>query len=207
MFHPSQSSPLIPRPSIARCILLMAVSLVCSTLAWSEDWTGAGPTVPQSAEISIMGIRLADPESSKKMLGPDIETLEQDGGFPSAHYLSSDGKEWLTLVTHNGDVVNSFNEMRIELAGPKTPAKAQKLPEVLHFVTGKGVQLGATLAEVQEKLGKGTLTKESGKEVLAYAIVDEKSPFLKSFGMPSYYGRYTFKEGKLISIAFGFEYP
>jgi hypothetical protein len=184
----------------------MMVSLALGYVGPAADRSAKLPTLPQEADVTVMGIQLNSTKSAVKVLGERIEVIDGDD-MPRAEFLNSAGTEWLALVQHYGSEGYSFQEIEIVPAGPRTPATAKKLPKVEKFVTGKGIHLGMTKSQLVQILGDGFVIEKGRGEILTYGVYDEKSPFLQFFRQWRYYGRYTFKKEKLAAIAFGFEYP
>lgn len=165
--------------------------------------------IPRSADISISGIYLADPESTARALGTNIPLVEEGDDFPTASYCNQDKTQILTLVFHYGGIRNSFNELRIKKADERVCSSVGYLKGINEFQTGKGIKLGITKNTLIKALGEG-ITTDEGKGLLTvkYRISGyEHSPFLKYYNMPLYYGEYRFLNGMLIEFSFGFEYP
>lgn len=180
-------------------------------------WFGAsaqGPEqTPPSADISVSGIFLHDPESVKKVLGnaptPSEDASPKGDNFPTLKACNSTKTELLVLIFHYGDVTNSYSEFRI--GGLPNPRPGCLVPPggVVHFVTGRGIRLGISRKELVGILGQGFSERREGNEtVIRYTIADfEKSTFLKRYNMPVYYGSYRLKQGKLVGFEFGFVNP
>lgn len=165
--------------------------------------------LPQSADISVNNIYIDDPESSVKVLGKQIDLIEPDNDFPQVNVYNKDKTQILTLIFHYGGIRNSFSEFRIKLAKSNSNLPSKHLQNIENFVTGKKISLGMTKNELVNILGNkySETTKEAGI-LIEYEIDDyDKSDFLKKYNMPHYYGRYHFKDNKLIEILFGFTYP
>jgi len=47
----------------------------------------------------------------------------------------------------------------------------------------------------------------SKEATIEYALDDMSHPFLTRVGMPNYFGRYRFRDGKLVSFELGSDYP
>ena len=78
------------------------------------------------------------------------------------------------------------------------------------FKTGRGVELGMTVAEVEGLFGSCFKSRQkNGPDLFLEYQIDnaDKDPELKEFGYPVYYAEYEFKKGKLIRFRFGFAYP
>ena len=104
---------------------------------------------------------------------------------------------------------DSFNEIQVRVTS-KIPIFENKcLAAIPFFLTGKGIKLEITKQELIDSLGDPRETiNEKGYTILSYRIDNyEQSDFLKHYNLPCYYGKYIFKNNKLIEFAFGFEYP
>ena len=168
------------------------------------------------AETDINGIRIADPDSTRRVLGPlfkdgelivqqDKDAAGADTSFPYLRLATRDGRQELKLFSHYGDVADSYNEMEV---APAAASKAPRLPFDA-FATERGVELGLREKALIALLGS-CFKRDRGKDgasVIKYEITDERHPLLKRANMPSYYAHYTFRAGRLVRFAFGFEYP
>jgi hypothetical protein len=179
-----------------RCLLI-------ATLVGLAAKTQAEPprSIPERADISVNGIFLEDPASTEKVLGKEIPHEEQ------LVYWNKDRTQLLTLLFHGGDTVHAFAEFKVTRAGKGDSAvKALSFPT---FITGKGVRLGLSQRQVTAIFGKGVEEDVGRQHLIRYSIEDiqTKTPFLKHYNLPSYYGEYRFEDGKLIEFSFGFELP
>ena len=158
-------------------------------------------------EESVSGFVLHSPDSIQKKIGDSawsqVKASKMLGG--TASFLSKNRKQKLTMVFHPGNVKNSFSEFRVEYANEHM---TDQVLETAEFKTPKGIQLGISRKKLIKQLGS-PLKKESKSErsIFIYTLSDTKHPFLKKHNMPSYYGKYTFKDEKLIKFSFGFENP
>jgi hypothetical protein len=158
-------------------------------------------SIPKRADISVNGIFLEDPASTEKVLGKEIPHEEQ------VVYWNKDRTQLLTLLFHGGDTVHAFAEFKVAGAGKGDSAvKALSFPT---FITGKGVHLGLSQRQVTAIFGKGVEEDVGRQHIIRYSIEDTqpKSPFLKHYNLPSYYGEYLFEDGRLVEFSFGFELP
>jgi hypothetical protein len=156
--------------------------------------------LPKAADISVSGIVLTEPQTTVAVLGDDVQWKEVV--LPHATFLNADRSEQLTVTVHNGDYENSISEFRVEA---KRDPSAKSLGTIKHFMTGKGIYRGITEPELIAILGQ---PRGRDRSTLHYEIANFKdSAFLKHYNMPVYYGKYTFKGGKLDEYSFGFEYP
>jgi hypothetical protein len=177
---------------------LLVGALICVV---AKTYAQPPKSIPRRADISVSGIFLEDPASTEKVLGKEIPHGEQ------LAYWNKDRTELLTLFFHGGDTVHAFAEFKVTRAGESDSA-VKALP-FASFITGKGVHLGLSQRQIMGIFGKG-VEEDAGKQhIIRYTIEDAqtKMPFLKHYAMPSYYGEYRFKGGKLIEFSFGFELP
>jgi hypothetical protein len=167
------------------------------------------------AETDIIGIRLNDTESTRRVLGPwQTLKVEQekdregaDADFPFVRLVSSDGKQEARLFAHYGDIVGSYNEIEVRPRKAGDPAGRQV--GATAFATERGIKLGLSEKDVVARAGPCFVRKrgEAGERILAYAIEDEKHPLLKRSNMPSYFARYAFVGGRLAWFRIGLDYP
>jgi hypothetical protein len=105
-------------------------------------------------------------------------------------------------------VEDEYAEVEVRQAGPE--ALALKDLPVESFKTGRGVELGMSVAQVQALFGTCFKSRQkTGDELFfEYEISDaDRDPELAKFGYPIYYAEYEFKKGKLVRFRFGFAYP
>jgi hypothetical protein len=182
-----------------------AISLTLALCAAPVGYA-APPDVPRNADISINGVFLNDLESQKKILGSTIP-FDTEAPLPKASFASADGTQILTVFTHPGSV-GDIAEVRVAY-GKRTSLKISKLG-VQTFSTGKGIELGLSEAKVTSILGTPLRSSTKGVfRTIEYRIEDrpKASAFLTHYGMPIYYGVYTFKNDQLVAFQYGFEYP
>jgi hypothetical protein len=190
--------------------------LVAVAAALAMPATASAACKPVKAESDINGIRIADAESARRVIGSRLKDqgprVEQDkdasgadSSLPYVRFATRDGRQELRLTIHYGDVVDSYNEVAV---APAADSKAPRLPFAA-FATERGVKLGMREKTLIQLLGS-CFTRERAKDgatVIKYAIADEAHALLRRAGMPSYYAHYTFRDGRLERFAFGFEYP
>ncbi|KAA2235550.1 hypothetical protein [Salinarimonas soli] len=165
------------------------------------------------AESDVTGIRLADEESTARVLGPPSELRSEqpvdgdgrDSGFPFVRIRSRDGTHEAKLFTHHGGTLGAYSEIEVGPADPDATA-VPTMPGVA-LATERGVRLGMRRADVVRLLGPCFRREQGshGEAVIAYAITDPGHPLLKRSGSPSYFARYAFKAGRLVRFRFGFE--
>ncbi len=165
-------------------------------------------SIPRCADISMAGIFLENRTSAEGVLGHKI-ALVDSLDLPEARYWNQAKSEILTVIFHPGDIINTFSEFKVTLAGDASDTAGAHRTRVPSFVSGKGVRIGLSISAIQAILGDSAVESTDGDlTVLRYRLDDfEKSRFLKWYNMPIYYGEYKFRKDSLIEFAFGFEYP
>jgi hypothetical protein len=157
-------------------------------------------------DTSICGIKIHDVESTLRVLGQKTE-LEGD----STHvFFSKDKNQELRLNVFPGGArsqVSIFN-----VCYSKNKKQNLRMINQNVFETEKEVKLGISKNQLIEKLGKCYTVKDSTKQTieLDYRIEnpnDSRTKLLENYNMPVYYAWYKFKNEKLDSFEFGFEYP
>jgi hypothetical protein len=163
------------------------------------------------ADVEVAGIRLANGDSSRRVLGKDFRIVMTDpqSENPWLVIASRDNKQILRLRKHAGDVVDSYMEFEIKFGRDERRPQNLKMYE---FVTGQGIKLGARKKSVVAKLGpcfKSTI--DGKKETIRYEIKEKaeknnyRSPLLKAANMPEYYAEYEFDRDRLVRFQFGHE--
>jgi len=188
---------------------LISAAFAIASVLCSTTHVRAESAIPRQADISVSGIFLSDPESTRKILGTPPVPAESGDDFPVVQVCNSKVTEVLSLVFHHGDIRDSFNEFRVRNIS-KLPADCITLPkEIDHFVTGKGIYLGMSKKDLIKILGPDFTEKKEGNRLTVHYKIDdfERSSFLKKYNLPTYYGSYDFERDKLVNFAFGFEYP
>jgi hypothetical protein len=189
-------------------LLLVLVGSVTSVSAGSKS-------VPKVADFSVAGIKLGDAKSSRAVLGREISSgtdpalIDDNTESPHAMAINKAGTQVLTFYFHEGDEVMAVSEFKVSLASEtKLTGKPIKLAGVATFVTGKGIKLGLSEAQLTRILGPPQ-ERSSNNEgvVLDYRIKDPNVGELFGYSSDLYYGTYTFKAGKLAEFRFGFQYP
>lgn len=165
-------------------------------------------------ETDINAIRLEDEDSVQRVLG-DRDALpiganskkpEQDD-FPELILYNKDKTEQAKLTEYPGAVHGSFSV--IEVRRTENPGLVGKTLAADHLATERGVRLGVSEAFVSQLLGDcfSKRVSRSGETTIEYSLEDMNHPFLKRSGMPNYFGRYRFRDGKLVSFEIGSDYP
>jgi hypothetical protein len=185
-----------------RTCLLMALAFWCLPPAASAKCRMKNP------DVSIAGVVLTDSESAIKVVGAGAKLEESEEDLPHARFVSSNGAQELVLFAHYGAIDDEYAEAEVRISGPE--ALALKDLPVESFKTGRGVELGMSVAQVQALFGTCFKSRQkTGKELFfEYEIQNaDRDPDLKTFGYPVYYAEYEFKSGKLVRFRFGFAYP
>jgi hypothetical protein len=181
--------------------------LVALALLWA-------PTAAQSKcrmkapDVSISGITLTDSDSAIRVVGGGAPLIESEDDLPHARFVSKSGTQELVLFAPYGAVSDEYSEVEVKLAGPEALA-LRDLP-IETFKSGRGVELGMSVAQVQALFGTCLKSREkTGKEqFFEYEIEGaDRDAELKNFGYPVYYAEYEFRDGKLTRFRFGFAYP
>lgn len=162
----------------------------------------------KSPDTTISGIVLTDRESAVKVVGSGATLTESEDDLPHARFVSSNGAQELVLFVHYGAGEDEYAEAEVRVGSSEALALVD-LP-IESFRTGRGVELGMSVAEVQALFGTCFKSRhKAGSELFfEYEIANaDRDPELKSFGYPVYYAEYEFRNGKLIRFRFGFAYP
>jgi hypothetical protein len=199
----------MPRQMLRAALITLALlSLTVPTFAACKQ---------VKAETDINGIRIGDPDSTKRVLGPlfkeddhpkvqqDKDAAGADTSFPYLRLATRDGRQEVKLFSHYGDLVDSYNEIEV---APVAASTAARVP-FDGFATERGVKLGMREPALVKHIGS-CFKRERAKDgvsVIKYEITDPRHVLLKRANMPSYYAHYTFRGGALVRFAFGFEYP
>ncbi len=178
-------------------------------LAWC--WLSSGAYAKcrmKNPDVSIAGILLTDSESAIKVVGTGANLVENEDDLPHARFVSSNGAQELVLFQHYGANDDEYAEAEVRIANAE--ALALKDLPIESFKTGRGVELGMSVAEVQALFGTCFKSRQkTGQELFfEYEIANaDRDNDLKNFGYPVYYAEYEFKSGKLARFRFGFAYP
>lgn len=162
----------------------------------------------KNPDVSIAGILLTDSESAIKVVGAGAKLVESEDDLPHARFVSSNGAQELVLFAHYGAIDDEYAEAEVRIAN----AEALALPDlpIESFKTGRGVELGMSVAQVQALFGTCFKSRQkTGSELFfEYEIENaDRDGDLKNFGYPVYYAEYEFNDGKLVRFRFGFAYP
>ena len=144
---------------------------------------------------SVNTIKLRDPKTVEKTFGEDVNYLDKDSD--QTEVANIDGKQILTMIFHPGGTINEFSEFKVSYNSKNSKPKLKI--ETKDFETAKKVKLGLTEKQVKKLLGPPTKrTTDNGLEIWTYESKTEDD---------LYFGRYDFKDGRLIQFWFGEEYP
>lgn len=162
----------------------------------------------KSPDVTIIGLKLTDGESATKAVGSVVRLEESEDDLPHARFVSTNGSQELVLFVPYGADSNEFAEVEVRIAGAE--ALALKDLPIESFKTGRGVELGMTIKQVEALFGRCAKSRQkNGDEFfIEYEIENaDRDSELKGFGFPVYYAEYEFERGKLIRYRFGFAYP
>jgi hypothetical protein len=178
-------------------------------LAWC--WLSSGAYAKcrmKNPDVSIAGILLTDRESAIKVVGAGAKLEESEDDLPHARFVSSNGAQELVLFQHFGADDDEYAEAEVREANAEALALTD-LP-IESFKTGRGVELGMSVAEVQALFGTCFKSRQKTGQGLffEYEITNaDRDGDLKNFGYPVYYAEYEFLKGKLVRFRFGFAFP
>jgi hypothetical protein len=159
-------------------------------------------------DLSVFGINLNDEESAVRQVGSGPALTEDSEDLPRARFVSKDGVQELILFAHYGAPTDEYAEVEVRLAGEEAMTLHELPTDV--FVSGLGVSLGMSPADIVKKFGTciKSRDRDGAGETIQYAIESaDQDDKLKTFGYPTYYAEYEFRSGKLVRYRFGFEYP
>jgi hypothetical protein len=186
------------------CVLALGLNVWASTA--SE--VSAKRCRMKDPDLSVYGIRLTDSESAVRQVGTDAVLSEDEEDLPHARFVSSNGAQELVLFAHPGADTDEYGEVEVRKAGIE--ALALKDLPTASFVSGRGVELGMSRADIIGRFGECLKADEKNGdgETIQYEIGNaDRDPDLKGFNYPVYYAEYEFGRGKLVRYRFGFEYP
>jgi|GEM_PF-6400391 len=156
-------------------------------------------------DTSVNVFFLADASSIEAYFGDLMPHIDRDAALPSFVVANAGKNEYLKLTFFPGSSANQFHEF--EIGTQTNNVVGRVMPNIQKFVTGSGVSLGMTKAQIIQKFGKGN--NDVNSQTLEYRIDDMRaSEFLQRYNMPVYFARFEFNQkGILFRYAFGFEYP
>ncbi len=159
-------------------------------------------------DLEIAGVKLTDSDSAVAVVGASPKLVESEDDLPHARFVSTNGSQELVLFAHYGAVEDEYAEAEVRYAGPE--ALALKDLPIESFKTGRGVELGMSVAQVQALFGTCFKSRQkTGQELFfEYEVANaDRDRELMAFGYPIYYAEYEFKKDKLVRFRFGFAYP
>ncbi|WP_143147352.1 hypothetical protein [Chishuiella changwenlii] len=128
--------------------------------------------------------------------------IENNNDLPFVSFVNNLNTEKFTVYFFYGSTYDEFYQFKIEYLNNE---KFYNYLQYDNFITESGIKLGLSKKDLIKI--KGNNYKENNN-VIKYIISDyESSPFLQKYNLPAYFSEYTFINGKLIKIYFGFEYP
>jgi uncharacterized protein YpmB len=150
---------------------------------------------PKYLDNSVNEIKLRTPETVEKVFGQGKNYVDQNDD--ETEVVNDDGKQLLTMIFYPGGTTNDFYAFRVSYN--TKDLKPNLKIKTKDFVTGKNIKLGLTENQVESKLGAPIkISTENGLTIWNYETEDKDD---------LYFGRYDFKDGKLIQFWFGEEYP
>lgn len=198
------------RKVLAGALACTLATLATSISTFAQAQTNTGCDLAK-ADVEIAGIRLANGDSARRVLGKDFRIVMADpqSDNPWLIVASRDNKQILRLRKHAGDVVDSYMEFEIKFGRDERRPLNLKLYE---FITAQGIKLGARKKAVIARLGPCFKSTVDGKkETIRYEIKEKaekgnyRSPLLKAANMPGYYAEYEFDRDRLVRFQFGYE--
>ena len=167
---------------------------------------------PYTPDTSINGVSLMDWKSfERKFSGYKLPDYFEADHSPKLEFISFNKSQKLVVSHCYGSHKNSICTFRVEFR-----KKADSIPSFgvlvkeITYKTGRGIYLGMTIEEFKKKVEtkKYESKSEKGKLKITIKLDDLKNnPFLQSYNMPVYLGKYYFKRGRLILFEFGFPNP
>lgn len=193
---------MLARKTFAVCLLTFVL------VAAAAAGVSAKPCRMKDPDLSVFGVRLADAESAVRQVGAGLALTEDEEDMPHVRFVSSNGAQELVLFSHYGAGEDEYGEVEVRKAGIEALVLKDLPTET--FVSGRGVELGMSRADITGRFGTCLKADErSGDgETIQYQIDNaDRDPDLKGFNYPVYYAEYEFERGKLVRFRFGFEYP
>jgi hypothetical protein len=171
----------------------MKILLTILTLTILYSHVLGQTTDPKYRDNAVNGIKLRDQETVEKVFGKGKDYVDQDDD--ETEVVNGDGKQLLTMIFYPGGTTNDFYAFRVEYN--TKDLKPNLKIDSKDFVTAKKIKLGLTEIQVKSKLGPPSQTStDNGLTTWRYEKKDDL-----------YFGRYDFKDGRLIQFWFGDDYP
>lgn len=166
------------------------------------------------AEKGIAGIELGDPDTSIKIIGQKRleELYAKNEGKISEVGVGLNGLregEVVILKPHKVDKKFAFSEIIIaQKVDLKEDAPVMAEPITVAAYTDHEVRIDTPKEQIQKTFGKATnVKKEAGQEVWTYKSKpgQDNSGILAANERDSYFHEFTFQDGKVKRIRYGFE--
>lgn len=167
-------------------------------------------------DVSISGrIYFSEPQSVINNLN-DIEPYIYEDSLYHVDVLNKTQR--LILTFHPGDVANSVSYFDLSYKPDSIPNNHSYIEVTWPFYTNTGLYLGMSEESARSLLSVpftvtflGEYTQYSYQlyyyQTRTGEYVGEPNEFLESYNMPEYSETLIFKNGCLVNIMFGFEYP
>jgi hypothetical protein len=157
-------------------------------------------------DTSICGLELLGDEASAMTFFNEKDEFDENDLY---HFYSLNQEETLSILQSRGGHKYKAESFKVSISD-KADHGFRKLA-IVTFKTEKGIHLGMNKKQIQERLGFCYITKDSTKNYieLNYRLespMDSKTKILKTKNTPVYYAAYRFRNDKLDSFEFGFEY-
>lgn len=165
--------------------------------------SSAPERMPSFVDLSVGEIEIGSTDQRTKLDGVFENCWELKDAFRATCFVNAKGTEQLTLFANPGSIQGSFSLIRIEARVSTSDDFPIHAKHGDHFITGKGIHLGMTLDSVIHVLGE---PHETDAGTIRYRVVNNDA-VMKQFNTPIYAGTYRFKDGILVAMEFGFEYP
>jgi hypothetical protein len=192
-------------------IVLLFVTLSCMEEQKTSELTvekekSSSMNMDYLVDESVVGIKIGDPESSKKVVGLEILNKRED--YKPLFLTNTSGDEVLELHLHGGSLHHQFNHF--SLRKKRSGESTHLLAGTTQFVTSKGIRLGMSFDDLVAIFGKPdeNIYEEKERVVLYRFEGMDKSKLLKDMNMPVYFGSYHFDiNDELIRASWGLEVP
>ena len=140
----------------------------------------------------------------------NISLIERIRESPVALFKSKLSNQYLLAYQFEGNVNNNFSRFEIGYTKDFNDIDNYQFCQTgeEEFKTESGIELGMSLSDLLNKKGEGFLTKTTTDTLIIYQISDlDSSSFLKRYNMPGYFMEFTIKDGTVVKVIYGFDYP
>ena len=163
-------------------------------------------TYPKSVDLGVDGVYLSFRKSTEDILGSSLSMTSSEGRPAQVVCLNKSGDQALTLSHHAGKEINTFQEFDVRKLQGDIKADC-RLRDIESFVSARGVKLGMSVKEITQIFGSDFKVESSAGSFDIRYVLDSNvhSSFLRYYKENYYYGRYSFKAGKLVRFSFGFD--